>query len=401
MTPSEMEQHKQTANNRGINMYYITVKQSPQYHQMTLEELFSESFLESTLVTPNISNTRTYECETVSPLFLKRVDVGHLINVLIKFNESTEELRKRERKSLYREFYIPKKSGGLRRIDAPNDELMDALRELKRIFENDFGALYHTAAFAYVKNRSTLECIKRHKQNESKWFAKYDLSDFFGSTTKEFTVKMFSMIFPFSEVMRSERGKREFEKAIDLAFLHGGLPQGTPVSPTITNICMIPIDYRLSNLLKDYKHQRYVYTRYADDFQVSSKYDFNFREIENLIIETLREFGADFKLNSKKTRYGSSSGSNWNLGIMLNKEGEITVGYKNKKRFQAMLSSYIMDRKNGIAWSKHDVQILEGYRNYYKMVEGETIDRIVSHISNKFGVNVIEMIKADLKTANN
>lgn len=379
-------------------MYYITVKQSPQYHQRTLEELLSDGFSANTLITSNSGNTRTYECEKVSPLFLKKMNLDKLIKALSEFNEKTESLRNKERKSLYREFYIPKKSGGLRRIDAPNDEFMETLRELKSIFENDFGALYHTAAFAYVKHRSTVDCIKRHKQNESRWFAKYDLSNFFGSTTKEFVLKMLSMIFPFCEIMKDERGFSELEKAIDLAFLDGGLPQGTPISPTITNIIMIPIDYKLSNTLKDFHHQRYVYTRYADDFQISSKYDFDFREIERLIEEVLSEFEAPFKLNSKKTRYGSSAGSNWNLGVMLNKDNEITVGYKNKKRFQAMLSSYIMDRKNGVAWTKNDVQTLDGYRSYYKMVEGETIDRIVNHISNKFGVNAVQMIKVDLKT---
>ncbi len=364
---------------------------------MTLEEFLSESFSANTLITSNITNTRTYECENVSPLFLKTIETDRLISLLSDFNEKTDEIRKADRKSLYREFYIPKKSGGLRRIDAPNEALMEALRELKSIFENDFGTLYHTSAFAYVKGRSTVDCVKRHKQNESKWFAKYDLSNFFGSTTKEFVLGMFSVIFPFCEVMKSERGFSELERAIDLAFLDGGLPQGTPISPTITNIMMIPIDYKLSNKLKDFGRQRYVYTRYADDFQISSKYDFDFRKIEELIVGVLSEFDAPFKLNTKKTRYGSSAGSNWNLGVMLNKENEITVGYKNKKRFQAMLSSYIMDSKNGVVWDKHDIQTLEGYRSYYKMVEGETIDRIVNHISNKFGVNAVQMIKNDLK----
>ena len=52
-------------------MYYITVKQSPQYTQMTLEEFLSQSFTASTLLTPNISNTRTYECESKIKMKLK------------------------------------------------------------------------------------------------------------------------------------------------------------------------------------------------------------------------------------------------------------------------------------------------------------------------------------------
>lgn len=377
-------------------MFYITVKQPPSYHQMTLEELLFGTELKSQLINPNLSNTKTYEFVSISQRFLKTVDVQELIKTLAVFNEQTKELHEGPRRDLYREFYIPKKSGGLRKIDAPEPPLMDALRRLKTIFEEDFKALYHTSAFAYVRHRSTIDCIKRHQANESKWFAKYDLSNFFGSTTPEFVFRTFSMIFPFSEVIKDEVGRREFETAIDLAFLDGGLPQGTPISPLITNIMMIPVDFKLSNALRDFHNQRYIYTRYADDFQVSSRYTFSFREIENFIKDTLSEFGAPFQINSSKTRYGSSAGKNWNLGLMLNSNNEITVGHKNKKRFQAMLASYIMDKQHGIEWDKSDIMVMDGYRNYYRMVEGEAIDRMVNHVSRKFGVDVVRMIKHDL-----
>lgn len=378
-------------------MYYITVKQPPIYHQMTLEEFLFGGEVNTSLINPNLTNTRTYEFPYISDRFLGTIKVDELIEKLVAFNQQTAALHERERHSLYRTFHIPKKSGGLRTINAPEPELMTALRNLKSIFENDFGALYHTSAFAYIKHRSILDCLKRHQANESKWYAKFDLSNFFGSTTPEYVAKMFGMVFPFSEVLKDERGRAEFMKAIELCFLDGGLPQGTPISPTITNIMMIPVDFKLNKTFREFNHQRYIYTRYADDFQVSSRYSFMFKAVEQVIIETLREFEAPFQLNVKKTRYGSSAGSNWNLGLMTNKDNEITVGYKKKKQFQAMLFSYIMDKKNGIDWDKSDIMTLEGYRNYYRMVEGETIDRIIAHVNQKNGVDVVRMIKEDLR----
>lgn len=378
-------------------MYYITVKQPPIYHQMTLEEFLFGGEVNTSLINPNLTNTKTYEFPYISERFLGTIKVDKLIEKLVAFNQQTAGLHEKERHSLYRTFHIPKKSGGLRTINAPEPELMTALRNLKSIFENDFGALYHTSAFAYIKHRSILDCLKRHQANESKWYAKFDLSNFFGSTTPEYVAKMFGMVFPFSEVLKDERGRAEFMKAIELCFLDGGLPQGTPISPTITNIMMIPVDFKLNKTFREFNHQRYIYTRYADDFQVSSRYSFMFKAVEQVIIDTLREFEAPFQLNVKKTRYGSSAGSNWNLGLMTNKDNEITVGYKKKKQFQAMLFSYIMDKKNGIDWDKSDIMTLEGYRNYYRMVEGETIDRIIAHVNQKNGVDVVRMIKEDLR----
>lgn len=378
-------------------MYYITFKQSPMYRQMTLEELLSNDAPVTSLINDNTSNTKTYEVEHINPKFIHSISVGELIKTLINFNHRYDYLREPPRKDLYYTFYIPKHSGGLRRIDAPQDELMEALRELKKILEDDFGALYHTSAFAYVKGRCTIDAVKRHQQNKSRWFGKFDLSNFFGSVTLPYTLKMLSMIFPFSEVMKDNRGREELSKALELGFLNGALPQGTPLSPTLTNIIMIPIDFKLSKALRDFNKQKYIYTRYADDFIISSQYTFKFKDIEWLIINTLREFEAPFYLNREKTRYGSSSGSNWNLGVVLTNDNRISVGHRTKRRFQAMLSSFIIDTTKGKMWSLDDVQQLEGYRNYYRMVERDVIDGMVKHISDKYGVNAVKMIKEQLR----
>lgn len=387
-------------------MTYVVVKQSPQYHQMTLDEfLFGDDLCDTSFIGWNTTNTRTYEVEKVSATLRgkMRIYVGGIVEALEEFNNTTRQLHEVPRKELYREFFIPKKSGGLRKIDAPEPELLEALRNLKLIFETrccnpDWkGMLYHTSAFAYIRGRCHIDALKRHQSNESKWFAKFDFSNFFGSTTPEFVMKMMGMIYPFSDVVKTERGRRALETALDLAFLDGGLPQGTPISPFITNLIMIPIDYKLQNAFRDFEKQKYIYTRYADDILVSSRYAFEFKRVEGFIIEALNEFGAPFTLNTKKTRYGSAAGANWNLGVMLNKDNQITVGHKKKRQFKAMLASYIMDRKNGVEWDKSDIMTMEGYRNYYRMVEKDVIDGIVEKMNEKFCVDVVSMIREDLK----
>lgn len=265
---------------------------------------------------------------------------------------------------------------------------------MKSIFEDKMFALYHTAAFAYIKNRNTLDAIKRHQANESKWFEKTDFSDFFGSTTPGFVLDMMSIIFPFSEIMKDAQGKQALEKALDLCFLNGGLPQGTPISPMLTNLMMIPIDHYLYNTLRK---RQFVYTRFADDIQISSKYDFDPRKMVEEIDSVLAKFKAPFKIKPAKTRYGSSSGRNWNLGLMLNKDNHITVGYQAKKRFKAMCSNYIQDRKHGIKWDHQDVLTLNGLKSYYIMVEKDYIYHLLSQLNKKYSVNIVQMMRADLR----
>lgn len=378
-------------------MVYLTVKQSPAYHQISLEELlFPNENTKRPYVNLNIGNTKTYELESASQRMLDRVDVNTLILRLCAFNASTKSLREVNRRDLYTFYKIPKRSGGLRTISVPEPHLMEALRELKLILELDFGALYHTCAFAYVKQRNVVSALKRHQDNESHWFAKFDLHDFFGSTTLEFVMQQLEMIFPFSEVCKSQAGKAALREAIELGFLDGGLPQGTPLSPTLTNIMMIPIDYKLAKAFRDFDGPHLIYTRYADDFIVSSKRSFMWSHVQKIIVDTLENFKAPFALNKKKTRYGSNTGAgaNWNLGLMLNAQNQITVGHKRKKMLKMSLVNYVRDLGRGILWSHEDIQHVIGQYSYYKMVEGDAIEKIVKDVQAKTNINVIEKMRA-------
>ena len=377
-------------------MPYITIKQPPVYYQMSFEDIMAGIQDLSKYVMPNITATRTYWVERPNQRLVENTDVTQMVEMLRMYNKSKEALFAQDRASLYHTFHIPKSSGGLRRIDAPCDELMNALRELKTLFETHMFALYHTTAFAYVRGRSTIDAIKRHQRNESKWFLKLDYADFFGSTTPTFVLDMMSKLFPFSEITKYPAGRVELQKALGLCFLNNGLPQGTPISPFITNVMMIAIDHKISNSLRNFDNKRFVYTRYADDLLISCKIDFNKDKIQQFIIDTLSEFNAPFSIKTEKTRYGSSAGRNWNLGLMLNNDNEITIGHKRKKQFKAMLDNYMRDRASGTSWDRHDIQVLGGLISYYRMVEKDYINYLLQQYSIKHGADIEKCIKADL-----
>lgn len=457
-------------------MVYTTVRQSPMYHQMTLEEFLFGKDSQAHLINSNVSNTRTYVSEQVSQKILAKVSIKSMVLALKEFNRAAEVVRQQPRVTLYNTFYQPKRDKGMksvfdaffksqnryvecdakavcrviseglkpllrqhptqthedlfseaesyilsklsqsgfdvskidmnacikagfRRIDAPNYSLKIILANLKDLLEGKCGALYHTSAFAYIKDRSTLKAMKRHQKNESKWFLKLDFSNFFGSTTLPFVMNMLSMVFPFCEIVKSKSGREELEKALELGFLNGVLPQGTPLSPMLTNVMMIPIDYHVTKTLRNFNNQAYVYTRYSDDSIISSKYSFNPSDVERVFISILNDFNAPFSINTQKTRYGSSSGSNWNLGTMLNKDNNITVGFRTKRGMKAALHSYALDKKNGNPWELPRVQRLAGRISYYKMVEEPTINKMIDHVCKSVNMNIPEMIKSDLRLA--
>lgn len=380
-------------------MPYITVPVNQKTHQVSFDDILNgmnESVFERQM--ENTRDTRTVYRTRTPQRLLDTVDFDGMVAALQKFNEKYAALiAVKDKSTLYRSFKIPKHSGGLRQINAPLDDLMVALRELKFLFEKRLYASYHTAAFAYVGGRSTIDAVKRHQRNKSRWFLKLDFHDFFGSSKPEFILAQLSTIFPFSEILLREDGREALTKALSLCYLNGGLPQGTPISPMLTNLFMIPIDHYIAKTTRKLT-PHLVYTRYADDIILSSDLSFDWRDVQDKILDIVgNKFHAPFTLNTGKTRYGSSAGRNWNLGVMLNSDNQITIGHAKKKIFKAMLFSFMNDEKNNHCWSLEDTQHLQGLISYYRMVEKDTIDAIIKSYSEKFNKDVDQTIKEVLR----
>lgn len=378
-------------------MPYITIRTHKNPRQITIEDVIFG--LPDDFFAPrrDTADTKTYYTDSVKRELVCKIDFISMYNAVRNFNIKYAHLISVKNKaSLYYTFTIPKRSGGLRRIDAPCDELKTALREFKSILEQYFFATYHTSAFAYVQRRSTIDCVKRHQSNQSRWFLKLDFSKFFPSTSWAFLTNMLYQTFPLCEYIKVGHGFREeFEKSLSLCFLNGGLPQGTPTSPMLTNMMMIPIDYHISKMCREHS-PKLTYTRYADDILISSPYSFMWTEVCKSVNDILGNFGAPMKLNREKTRYGSSAGSNWNLGIMLNKDGELSIGHERKKVLKAKVYQFMVDYQKGVPWSIEDTQQLQGEIAYYTMVEGDKISELLAKYSEKFKFDVKTAIRAIL-----
>lgn len=373
-------------------IFYVTIKHEPKPVLPTYLQMLNHEIPKQPYYAPN--STMTYRRDSEASQFKKDFDKETFIDLLELFRTHNDSLYTVDRHSLYFTFPVPKKNGGTRWINAPNEQLKTALRDLKKTFELFVGTTFHhDSAYAYVKGRCPVNAVKRHQYNESNWFAKYDFSDFFGSVTLDFTISMCEHIYPLNEVCETERGKTALRNALELAFLDGGLPQGTPVSPWITNFIMIPFDYIFSAWCNKYT-PHFCYTRYADDIDVSCTRDFNYRKVEEKINSILHSIGAPMRMNSEKTHYGSRAGHNYILGVCLNKDNNITLGHKKKKYFEATLTNYAQSYRT---WSIDDVYKLQGIISYYKSVEPECIERIITEYNNKFGIDIPLTIKLQLK----
>ena len=254
-------------------------------------------------------------------------------------------------------------------------------------------ACYHTAAYAYVEGRAPVDAVRKHQQNNSNWCLRTDFGNFFGSTTLDFLTKMLLLQYPFCHMV-SDEAKSELKSSLSVCFLRRGLPQGSTVSPFLTNLMMIPIDYTLQKRLEQ---DSFVYTRYADDIQVSAYSKFEYRNIVKLIDKTLVSFGAPFKIKQEKTKFSSCAGVNYILGLDYNAEHNITVGYKTKRTFKAMVNNFLCDWKRGKRWSVEDTQYMRGLFSYYHNIEREYFDYLIRHLEEKYHVSFFNAVKLILR----
>lgn len=386
-------------------MFYFTFYKKPTFHQVAFQDLL-DKFYQGELPDAQFiqedskyRRTITLELPETTQFPSGKYQIPKMIKALEELLPDILSLQKIPRPMLYHSFSIPKRTGGLRHIDAPVDELMELLKKMKGIFENNLRVLSHDAAFAYVKQRSCKDALVRHQQAQSKWFLKLDIKDFFPSCNTEFIHKQLSKIFPFSEIYKDPLVQLNslMENIIDICLLNGSLPQGTPMSPLLTNLLMIPLDYKIQHLLWKLNGKKFVYTRYADDILISSPYDFDWRMVQTSI-QGILENNSPFKLKTEKTRYGSSAGRNWNLGLMLNKDNQITIGHRKKERLKATVHNFLADFTSGTVWSKLDVQVMLGNLSYCRNIEPEYVQQLVQKYSEKFHCNFEQETKRIIKT---
>lgn len=270
----------------------------------------------------------------------------------------------------YRSFEIPKKNGGVRKIDAPQGTLRyiqrRLLKELYKYYdyyckENEIS---HNISHAFERGKGIISNAFIHKNK--KYIINVDLKDFFDS-------------FHFGRVRGFFNKNKYFEFPIEVSTIiaqlvcyKGKLPQGAPTSPMITNLICNVLDYKLLSLAKKYKLD---YTRYADDLTFSTndkriveKYDEFINELKRVIIRN------GFSINESKTRFIYKDSKQTVTGLVVNRK--INVDRKFYKATRAMANSLY---KNGEFYIEGELGSLNQLEGRFAFIdEIEHYNNIVS-----------------------
>lgn len=310
------------------------------------------------------------------------------------------------KEDFYERFYIPKRSGGQREIIAPKEELKSIQNYFKHILENVLRVLPSNLAHAYVKNRSIRTNATYHSR--SNHFIKIDFDNFFPSITTECLEQVLPQIGIFHHKDTEkwvwgnsyrERNKeikypvlqKFITNLIEISTLDDKLPQGTPLSPILSNLIMIPFDYHLNEALKA-QSKPMIATRYADDVTISSFYAFADRKedakerMEGFVNIALINSELDkwLKIKPSKTTVSTKYGKNRITGIKVNAENKVTIGYKEKRKLKRDLARLIIQKLKGETLGP--VNQVIGYLSFLHGIEPGYAKYLEETMMNKFNI---------------
>ena len=284
-------------------------------------------------------------------------------------------------KQRYQTFTIKKKSGADRTINSPIKGLKSILRSLNFVLQCVFEP--HEAATGFVLEKSIVDNAKKHVGHH--YVLNMDLKDFFHTFDRN-RVKMGFIYEPFN----LSGGKEP------LAFLLASLcthpfeidgkektvlPQGSPTSPTLTNILCKKLDRRLTGLANRFGA---TYTRYADDITFSSPHNIYTDEEFNKELKRIIEEDQKLVINPKKTRLQKAGYRQEATGLIVNDQVNVQRRYVKQIRMwlyywekygyekaeQIFKRDYLTDKGHVKKPNSCLVNVLDGKLEFLKMVKG-------------------------------
>lgn len=265
--------------------------------------------------------------------------------------------------SYYTTFEIPKKKGGVRRINAPTGNLKSVQKKLANALWKyqleiwNEGNIKPNISHGFEKKKSIITNATIHRNK--RYVLNIDLEKFFDSFH-------FGRVKGFFEKNRNFLLPGEVATAIaQLTCFNGVLPQGAPTSPILTNLICQILDYRLLKIAKKYKLD---YTRYADDltFSTNNKDFIEFKD--EFLLEIQKEIEhAGFRINDNKTRLFYKDSRQTVTGLVVNKK--INVGQEYYRATKAMAHALYTKGEFFINGSRGTIAQLEGRFSFINQLE--------------------------------
>ena len=269
---------------------------------------------------------------------------------------------------------IPKAGGGKRMLGIPTvtDRLIQ--QAISQWLSPKYEGEFSDYSYGFRPNRNAHQAVRQAQNllNAGKsWIVEIDLEKFFDKVNHD---KLMSLLERKIDDKRTLRLLRQYLKS---GIMEGGTvsprvegtPQGSPLSPLLSNIILNELD-------KELQQRGHSFVRYADDCSIYVKSEKAAKRTEASITQYIEQ-KLKLKVNKEKTKVSRPMGSML-LGFSFYKskdQWEIRISSKSVSRIKAKLKANT--QRNNPANARIKIQKLEtiirGWVNYFVIAKAKSI----------------------------
>lgn len=263
-----------------------------------------------------------------------------------------------------REVEIPKPNGGIRKLGIPTviDRLIQ--QAIQQVLTPGYESTFSEYSYGFRPKRNAHQALKqagKYLSEGKEWIVDLDLEKFFDKVNHDRLMWLLS----------KRIGDKVLLKLIRLylqsGILKGGLvsqrtegtPQGSPLSPLLSNIVLDELD-------KELERRSLSYVRYADDVKIFVRSKRSAGRVKGRITNYITG-KLKLKVNEEKSNVCKGYELNF-LGHSLLKDGSLGLSVASEKRLRSKVS-YITRRNRAVnMWQmiRELSVVLKGWLQYFK-----------------------------------
>jgi len=277
----------------------------------------------------------------------------------------TEALKtNRYRVNQIRGVKIPKPKGGYRQLGIPTVKDRMVQQSIHQVLEGHYDSTFSKYSYGFRKGKGTAQCLEQasaYVREGYRYIVDIDLAKFFDEVNHD------RLLWTLSRRIGDKVLLKLINKFLKSGILEGGLssqrtkgtPQGSPLSPLLSNIVLDELD-------KELERRGLRFVRYADDMIILLRS----RKAAERVMKSVREFiEVRMKLRVNKDKSGIRRPHELNfLGHSIHGKGELGLSKSSLQRLKQKLKEKTK-RNRGISLAqmvKELNQIMRGWLTYFK-----------------------------------
>lgn len=263
-----------------------------------------------------------------------------------------------------KEVLIPKPNGGKRQLGIPTVKDRLIQQAISQVLSKRYDSTFSDHSYGFRPKRNAHQALRKagdYVAEGKNWIVDIDLAKFFDEVNHD------RLLWQLSTRIGDKKVLKLIGKFLRAGMLSGGMtsqrvkgtPQGSPLSPLLSNIVLDELD-------KELERRGHSFVRYADDIIIMVGSEL----ASERVMKSLSEFIENrmrLKINKEKSQIIRPYQLNF-LGHSILMDGSLGLSRKSLQRFKAKLKQ-LTKRNRGISFEQLISElnpVLRGWLNYFK-----------------------------------